>query len=137
MQSELYVHKREMVTKSQLGFVLWVTLGTLCLQDLLDVYFLFIQFLLGRVEIDKDNNVILLDLEMASMRHGRAFLTRINDNIPKILSSMEQMRGAFPLAAPRFESLILGMVYSAHQAKFQEREEDQEKWGEVLTRLAD
>ncbi|XP_045063582.1 protein FAM180A-like [Coregonus clupeaformis] len=102
------------------------------------------EFLLGRVEIDKDNNVILLDLEIASMRHGRAFLTRINDNIPKILSYMEQMvkaledqRGAFPLAAPRFESLILGMVYSAHQAKFQEREEDQEKWGEVLTRLAD
>lgn len=42
--------------------------------------------------------------------------------------------GALPLAAPRFESLILGIVYSAHQAKLQEREEDQEKWGEVLKR---
>ncbi|KAM9531179.1 uncharacterized protein ACWYII_042566 [Salvelinus alpinus] len=83
------------------------------------------------------------DLEMASMRQGRAFLARINHNIPKTLSSMEQMvkdledqRGAIPLAAPRFESLILGIVYSAHKAKLQEREEDQEKWGEVLKRLA-
>ncbi|XP_029607922.1 protein FAM180A-like [Salmo trutta] len=95
------------------------------------------EFLLGGVEIDKDNNIILLDLEMASMRQGRAFLARINDNIPKTLFSMEQMvkdledqRGAIPLAAPRFESLILGIVYSAHQAKLQEREEEQEKWGE-------
>uniref|UniRef100_A0A8C7SBU0 Protein FAM180A-like n=1 Tax=Oncorhynchus mykiss TaxID=8022 RepID=A0A8C7SBU0_ONCMY len=100
-------------------------------------------FLLGGVEIDKDNNIALLDLEMASMRQGRAFLAHINDNIPKTLSSMEQMvkdledkRGPLPLAQPRFESLILGMVYSAHQAKLQEREKDQEKWGEVLIRLA-
>jgi hypothetical protein len=106
-------------------------------------FYLSIQFLLGGVEIDKDNNIALLDLEMASMRQGRAFLAHINDNIPKTLSSMEQMvkdledkRGPLPLAQPRFESLILGMVYSAHQAKLQEREKDQEKWGEVLIRLA-
>uniref|UniRef100_A0A8C7JQ68 Protein FAM180A n=1 Tax=Oncorhynchus kisutch TaxID=8019 RepID=A0A8C7JQ68_ONCKI len=105
--------------------------------------YLSVQFLLGGVEIDKDNNIALLDLEMASMRQGRAFLAHINDNIPKTLSSMEQMvkdledkRGPLPLAQPRFESLILGMVYSAHQAKLQEREKDQEKWGEVLIRLA-
>uniref|UniRef100_A0A4W5MM73 Family with sequence similarity 180 member A n=1 Tax=Hucho hucho TaxID=62062 RepID=A0A4W5MM73_9TELE len=105
--------------------------------------YLSIQILLGGVEIDNDNNIALLDLEMASMRQGRAFLAHINDNIPKTLSSMEQMvkdledqRGPLPLSQPRFESLILGMVYSAHQTKLQEREKDQEKWGEVLIRLA-
>uniref|UniRef100_A0A673XCA6 Uncharacterized protein n=1 Tax=Salmo trutta TaxID=8032 RepID=A0A673XCA6_SALTR len=84
--------------------------------------YLSIQFLLGGVEIDKDNNIALLDMEMASMRQGRAFLAHINDNIPKTFSSMEQMvkdledkRGPLPLSQPHFESLILGMVYSAHQ----------------------
>ncbi|KAK6317685.1 protein FAM180A [Coregonus clupeaformis] len=161
MQSELYSHKREMVAKPQLRVLIWVTVATLRFQDLLDVSGaihgglpsqglgksisdanLMFEFLLGGVEIDKDNNIVLLDLEMASMRQGRAFLAHINDNIPKTLSSVEQMvkdledqRGPLPLSQPRFESLILGMVYSAHQAKLQEREEDQEKWGEVLIRL--
>ncbi|CAB1322546.1 unnamed protein product [Coregonus sp. 'balchen'] len=154
MQSELYSHKREMVAKPQLRVLIWVTVATLRFQDLLDVSGAIHGGLpsqgLGKsisdanlmFEIDKDNNIVLLDLEMASMRQGRAFLAHINDNIPKTLSSMEQMvkdledkRGPLPLSQPRFESLILGMVYSAHQAKLQEREEGQEKWGEVLIRL--
>ncbi|XP_055789014.1 protein FAM180A [Salvelinus fontinalis] len=163
MPSELYSHKREMVTRHRLRVLIWVAVATLWCQDLLEdvsgaVYGahpsqglgqsisdanLMFEFLLGGVEIDKDNNIALLDMEMASMRQGRAFLAHINDNIPKTLSSMEQMvkdledqRGPLPLSQPRFESLILGMVYSAHQAKLQEREEVQEKWGEVLIRLA-
>ncbi|XP_024239705.1 protein FAM180A [Oncorhynchus tshawytscha] len=163
MQSEVYSHKREMVAKPRPRVLIWVTVAIVWCQDLLEDVSgavhgglpsqglgqsitdsnLMFEFLLGGVEIDKDNNIALLDLEMASMRQGRAFLAHINDNIPKTLSSMEQMvkdledkRGPLPLAQPRFESLILGMVYSAHQAKLQEREKDQEKWGEVLIRLA-
>ncbi|XP_013981584.1 protein FAM180A [Salmo salar] len=163
MQSELYSHKRETGAKLRIRVLIWVIVATLGCQDLLedvsgaihgglpsqglgqsisDANLMF-EFLLGGVEIDKDNNIILLDMEMASMRQGRAFLAHINDNIPKTFSSMEQMvkdledkRGPLPLSQPRFESLILGMVYSAHQVKLQEREKDQEKWGEVLIRLA-
>uniref|UniRef100_A0A3B4WKG6 Family with sequence similarity 180 member A n=1 Tax=Seriola lalandi dorsalis TaxID=1841481 RepID=A0A3B4WKG6_SERLL len=89
-----------------------------------------------------DNNIVLLDKEMASMRQGRAFMSKINDDIPKSLSSMVQMVTALegqrrrPLAQTEFESLILSMVYSAHQAWHQERKEEQEAWGGVLLQLA-
>ncbi|XP_010901474.1 protein FAM180A [Esox lucius] len=163
MQQVLQVHENIMVSKPVLGLFFWVTLGTLCFQDLLegvsgaihgglasqgldqsinDANLMFESLLRG-IKIDKDNNIYLLDLEMASMRQGRAFLARINDNIPKTLPSMDQMVKALEdqtltlrLAASQFESLVLGMVYSAHQAKLQERDEDQEKWSDVMFRLA-
>ncbi|XP_039989732.1 protein FAM180A [Xiphias gladius] len=100
------------------------------------------EFLLGGVEIDQDNNIVLLDKEMASMRAGRAFLSQINDNIPRSLSSMVQMLTTLeeqrkrPLTQTQFESLVLSMVYSAHQAGHQERKEEQEAWGGVLLQLA-
>ncbi|XP_022610442.1 protein FAM180B [Seriola dumerili] len=103
---------------------------------------LMFEFLLGGVELDQDNNIVLLDKEMASMRQGRAFMSKINDDIPKSLSSMVQMVTALegqrrrPLAQAEFESLILSMVYSAHQAWHQERKEEQEAWGGVLLQLA-
>lgn len=92
--------------------------------------------------MDQDNNIILLDKELASMRSGRAFLSQINDNIPRSKSSMTQMvtslqdRRKRPLTLAQFESLVLSMVYSAHQAQHQEIEEEQEAWGEVLLQLA-
>lgn len=100
------------------------------------------QFLLGGVELDQDNNIVLLDKEMASMRQGRAFLSQINDDIPRSLSSMAQLVTTLdgqrrrPLTQAQFESLILSMVYSAHQAWHQQREEEQEAWGGVLLQLA-
>ncbi|XP_044050509.1 protein FAM180B [Siniperca chuatsi] len=103
---------------------------------------LMFEFLLGGVELDQDNNIVLLDKEMASMRPGRAFLSEINDNIPRSLSSMVQMVTALegqrrrPLTQVQFESLVLSMVYSAHQAWHQERKEEQEAWGGVLLQVA-
>lgn len=100
------------------------------------------QFLLGGVEIDQDNIVDLLDEEMASMRQGRAFLSQINDNIPKTQSSMEQMLDTLegqekaPLSPTEFESLVLSMVYSAYQSKQQEGKGEQLAWSGVLLRLA-
>lgn len=100
------------------------------------------QILLGGVEMDQDNNIVLLDKELASMRSGRAFLSQINDNIPRGQSSMVQMVSALqsqrrrPLSQAQFESLVLSMVYSAHQARHQEREEEQEAWAGVLLQLA-
>ncbi|GAA6221414.1 protein FAM180B [Lates japonicus] len=102
---------------------------------------LMFELLLGGVEIDRDNNIILLDKEMASMRLGRSFLSQINDNIPRSLSSMVQMVTTMerqkrrPLTKKQFESLVLSMVYSAHQASHQQREEEQEAWGGVLLQL--
>ncbi|KAL0968840.1 hypothetical protein UPYG_G00272580 [Umbra pygmaea] len=152
-----------MMAKTQLGILLRVTIGTLCFQLLLEdvsgaVHGVFasqgldqsiseanlmFEFLLSGIEIDEDNNIFLLDLEMASMKQGRAFLARINDNIPKTLSSIDQMvkaledqRGPLPLAAPQFESLILGIVYCAHQAKLQVQDDDRDKWSDVMFRLA-
>lgn len=98
------------------------------------------QLLLGGVEIDQDDNIILLDQEIASMRLGRAFFSQINDNIPKSQSSMEQMVTTLegqkrPLTQTQFETLILSMVYSAHQAWHQEKREEQEAWGGVLLQL--
>ncbi|XP_051808035.1 protein FAM180B [Acanthochromis polyacanthus] len=98
--------------------------------------------LLGGVEIDQDNNIVLLDKEMASMRQGRAFLSRINDNIPRSRSSMEQMVETLedqrrkPLTPVQFENLILSLVYSAYQARHQEERREQEAWGGVLLQLA-
>lgn len=100
------------------------------------------QLLLGGVEFDQDNNIVLLDKEMESMRQGRAFLSLINDNVPRSLSSMEQMVGALegqrsrPLTQLQFENLVLSMVYSAHRARQQESKEEEEAWGGVLLRLA-
>ncbi|KAK5867307.1 hypothetical protein PBY51_011812 [Eleginops maclovinus] len=73
---------------------------------------LMFEFLLGGVEIDHDNNIVLLDKEMASMRMGRAFLSQINDNIPRSPSSMDQM------------------------AWHHEREEQRKAWSDVLLQLA-
>ncbi|XP_077374234.1 protein FAM180A [Festucalex cinctus] len=103
---------------------------------------LMFEFLLGGVELNRDNNIILLDEEMASMRPGRAFLSQINDNIPRSLSSMEQMldmlksHGKQPLTQDQFESLILSTVLSAHRARNQHQPEDRVAWGDVLLQLA-
>uniref|UniRef100_A0A3Q1CML4 Family with sequence similarity 180 member A n=1 Tax=Amphiprion ocellaris TaxID=80972 RepID=A0A3Q1CML4_AMPOC len=103
---------------------------------------LMFELLLGGVEIDQDNNIVLLDKEMASMRQGRAFLSQINDNIPRSRSSMEQMVKTLedqrrkPLTPVQFENLILSLVYSAHQAWHQEERREQEAWGGVLLQLA-
>uniref|UniRef100_A0AAZ1X686 Protein FAM180A n=1 Tax=Oreochromis aureus TaxID=47969 RepID=A0AAZ1X686_OREAU len=100
------------------------------------------QLLLGGVELDRDNNIVLLDEEMASMRQGRAFLSLINDNVPRSLSSMEQMADALegqrsrPMTEQEFENVVLSMVYAAHQAWHEERKERQEAWGGVLLKLA-
>uniref|UniRef100_A0A3Q1I4U7 Family with sequence similarity 180 member B n=1 Tax=Anabas testudineus TaxID=64144 RepID=A0A3Q1I4U7_ANATE len=96
--------------------------------------------LLGGVEINQDNNVLLLDQEIASMKLGQAFFSQINDNIPKSQRSMEQMVTTLedqrrPLTQTQFETLVLSMVYSAHQAWRQEKREDQEAWGGVLLQL--
>ncbi|KAK1888108.1 Protein FAM180A [Dissostichus eleginoides] len=102
---------------------------------------LMFEFLLGGVEIDHDNNIVLLDKEMASMRTGRAFLSQINDNIPRSLSSMEQMVTAHksqnrPLTPDQFDGLVLSMVYSAQQAWHQDGEDHQKAWSEALLQLA-
>ncbi|XP_030587806.1 protein FAM180A [Archocentrus centrarchus] len=146
--------KRRMTEGSQLNIVLRVILW-LCFEQVLrdvaaginptettDSSNLLYELLLGGVEFDRDNNIVLLDKEMASMRQGRAFLSQINDNVPRSLSSMEQMVDALegqrsrPLAQLQFENLVLSMVYSAHQVSHQERKEEQEAWGGVLLKLA-
>nr|XP_057932143.1 protein FAM180A [Doryrhamphus excisus] len=91
---------------------------------------LMFEFLLGGVELNQDNNIVLLDEEMASMRTGRSFLTHINDNIPRSLSSMEQMVTTLktqprrPLTQDQFQGLVLSMVLSAHRTRNQQRGED-------------
>lgn len=74
------------------------------------------------------------------MKLGQAFFSQINDNIPKSQRSMEQMVTTLedqrrPLTQTQFETLVLSMVYSAHQAWRQEKREDQEAWGGVLLQL--
>uniref|UniRef100_A0A3Q2YBE7 Family with sequence similarity 180 member A n=1 Tax=Hippocampus comes TaxID=109280 RepID=A0A3Q2YBE7_HIPCM len=99
-------------------------------------------FLLGGVELNQDSNIVLLDEEMASMRPGRAFLSRVNNNIPRSLSSMQQMvdvlksRRKEPMTQDLFESLVLSMVRSAYQTGNQRRPKDREAWGEMLLQLA-
>ncbi|XP_041854040.1 protein FAM180A [Melanotaenia boesemani] len=104
-----------------------------------DVNLMF-EFLLGGVVIDQDSNVLLLDKEMASMRQGREFLSQINDDIPKSLSSMSLMvstleaRQKTRLTQSEFDNLVLSMVYSAHQA--QKSRDKREAWGGMLLQLA-
>uniref|UniRef100_A0A8C6NNH7 Protein FAM180A n=1 Tax=Nothobranchius furzeri TaxID=105023 RepID=A0A8C6NNH7_NOTFU len=99
------------------------------------------QFLLGGVATDQDN-IFLLDEEMSSMRKGKEFLSHINDGIPKTPNAMELMVHTLQnhpkkhLTQDQFESLILSMVYSAHQAQVQGSKEKQEAWGGVLLQLA-
>lgn len=83
----------------------------------------------------------MLDVELASMRQGRAFLALLNDNIPKSLSALEGMalsleRQDKPISSTRFEALVLGTVYSAYQARRQRPENEQRAWTDVLGRLA-
>ncbi|KAM9351687.1 protein FAM180A [Symphorus nematophorus] len=147
--------KRRMKMKMQLKICLQVLLWLWFEQVLQDVAAgntptgssvsdanLMFEFLLGGVEMDQDNNIVLLDKELASMRSGRAFLSEINDNIPRSRSSMMQMVTTLQsprkrqMTQPQFDKLVLSMVYSAHQAWHQEREEEQEAWGGVLLQLA-
>lgn len=81
------------------------------------------------------------DQEIASMRQGRAFLSLINDSIPKTVSAMkkllamqEEQDNSFTQA--RFETLILGMIYSAYQARNQRLESEQQAWTDILGRFA-
>ncbi|XP_053742780.1 protein FAM180B [Synchiropus splendidus] len=103
---------------------------------------LMFEFLLGGIRMNRDNNIVLLDEEMASTRPGRALLAQINDNIPRNPSSMMQMVKALkrsrgrPLAQDQFHDLVLSSVYSAYQAQRQEEEEEQQVWAEVLLQLA-
>ncbi|XP_036440795.1 protein FAM180A isoform X2 [Colossoma macropomum] len=102
------------------------------------------EFLLSGLVIDVDNNIAMRDQEMASMRQGRAFLALINDNIPKTVPAMEELLIALEdeeksFSQSNFETLILGIIYSAYQVHKQEveRQEVQQKaWAGVLGRLA-
>ncbi|CAG5957937.1 unnamed protein product [Menidia menidia] len=103
---------------------------------------LMYEILLHGLIIDQDNNVILLDEELASMRKGREFLSQINDGIPKSLSSTALMVSTLeehqrtPLTQAQFDNVVLSMVYSAHQALAQRSTEEREAWGGVLLQLA-
>ncbi|XP_026878157.1 protein FAM180A [Electrophorus electricus] len=97
---------------------------------------LVFEFLLSGLVIDADNNVALRDEEMASMKQGRAFLSLINDNVPKTVPAMEELlatleEGEQSFSQSRFETLILGMIYSAYQVQEQDH-----AWPWVLGRLA-
>uniref|UniRef100_A0A3Q3VTN2 Family with sequence similarity 180 member B n=1 Tax=Mola mola TaxID=94237 RepID=A0A3Q3VTN2_MOLML len=99
------------------------------------------QILLEGIEMDPDDNIVLLDKELASMRIGRNFLSLINDNIPKSQSSMMQIVTTLQnqrsrLTPVQFDNLVLSMVYSAKQGWHQKRQEDQEAWGRALLQLA-
>ncbi|KAK2842344.1 hypothetical protein Q5P01_012544 [Channa striata] len=102
---------------------------------------LMFEFLLEGVELDLDDNIVLIDKELASTRLGRTFLSQINENIPRSLNHMAQMVSELtvqrrkPLSQSKFETLVLGMVYSAHRAGHLERNEGQEAWGEILLQL--
>lgn len=83
----------------------------------------------------------MLDKELASMRQGRAFLALLNDNIPKTVSGLEKMAHSLevqdkPISSSRFETLVLGIVYSAYQARRQRPQKEQQAWTDVLGRLA-
>ncbi|KAM3609232.1 uncharacterized protein V6R79_011563 [Siganus canaliculatus] len=102
---------------------------------------LMFEFLLGGVEMDQ-GNIVLLDKELASMRSGRAFLSQINDNIPRTQSSMMALAAALegqkkkPMPQAQFDNLVLSLVYSAHQAWNQKSQDEQQAWGTVLLQLA-
>ncbi|XP_028823255.1 protein FAM180A [Denticeps clupeoides] len=102
---------------------------------------LIFQFLLGGLVIDADDNVAMQDQEMASMRQGRAFLTLLNDNIPKTITAMETLledleSQEMALSQSRFESLLFGTVYSAYKVKGHQGAEEQQAWTQLLGRLA-
>ncbi|XP_014849297.1 PREDICTED: protein FAM180B [Poecilia mexicana] len=133
-----------------LPIILWLWLGQVLQDvaagsgpnaDLSDANLMF-EILLSGVELNKDNNVFLLDEELASMRKGREFLSQINDGIPRTRTSTELMmktREAHrktPLTRDQFENLVLSMVYSALQVGAQRNEEEREAWGGVLIQLA-
>lgn len=100
------------------------------------------QILLGGLELDQDNNVVLLDQELASMRIGRAFLSQINDHIPRNWSSMMQMASMLggqrsrPLPPAQFDRVVLSLVYSAQQGQQQDAEEQRQAWAGLLLQLA-
>lgn len=91
--------------------------------------------------IDEDNNVGMQDQEMASMRQGRDFLSLINDDIPKTVPAMEELLVMLEeeeqsFNQDYFETVILGMVYSAYQIREKRQESQQQAWARVLGRLA-
>ncbi|XP_006642767.1 protein FAM180A [Lepisosteus oculatus] len=101
---------------------------------------LMYEFLLGGLVIDDDDNIYMLDEEMASMRKGKVFITLLNDYVPKTVITMERMLAALPyqekpLELFRFETLVLGTVYSAYQMRRQHLEHPQKAWGGLLVRL--
>ncbi|XP_043121054.1 protein FAM180A [Puntigrus tetrazona] len=102
---------------------------------------LMFEFLWSGLEIDADNNIVMRDQEIASMRQGRAFLSLINDSIPKTVSAMENLLAELEkqdnsFTQARFETLLLGTVYSAYQARNQRLESEQQAWKDILGRLA-
>ncbi|XP_048024251.1 protein FAM180A [Megalobrama amblycephala] len=102
---------------------------------------LMFEFLWRGLEIDVDSNVVMRDQEIASMRQGRAFLSLINDSIPKTVSAMEKLLATLEeqdnsFTQTRFETLILGTIYSAYQARNQRLESEQQAWTDILGRLA-
>lgn len=91
--------------------------------------------------IDEDNNVGMRDQEIASMRQGRVFLSLINDDIPKTVPAMEELlvmleEEAQSFNEDHFETLILGIIYSAYQVREKRQESQQQAWAGVLGRLA-
>ncbi|XP_017320726.1 protein FAM180A [Ictalurus punctatus] len=102
---------------------------------------LLYEFLLSGLVIDEDNNVGMRDQEMASMRQGRVFLSLINDDIPKTVPAMEELlvmleEEAQSFNEDHFETLILGIIYSAYQVREKRQESQQQAWAGVLGRLA-
>ncbi|KAF4091558.1 hypothetical protein AMELA_G00038380 [Ameiurus melas] len=102
---------------------------------------LLYEFLLSGLVIDEDNNVGMRDQEMASMRQGRVFLSLINDDIPKTVPAMEELlvmleEEAQSFNQDHFETLILGIIYSAYQVREKRQESQQHAWAGVLGRLA-
>ncbi|XP_066556792.1 protein FAM180A isoform X2 [Amia ocellicauda] len=98
------------------------------------------EILLRGLVIEKDNNIVLQDEELASMRQGRVFVSLINDNVPKSRVTMQRLLGRlqaerWPLEMFHFETLVLGAVYSAHQARRQKSAEEQAVWGGLLMQL--
>lgn len=91
--------------------------------------------------IDEDNNVGMRDQEMASMKQGRVFLSLINDDIPKTVPAMKELLNTFEeekesFNQENFETLILGIIYSAYQVRERRQESQQKEWASVLGRLA-
>ncbi|KAI5623995.1 protein FAM180A [Silurus asotus] len=99
------------------------------------------QFLLRGLVIDEDNNVGIRDQEMASMKQGRVFLSLINDDIPKTVLAMEELlimleEEEQSFNQGNFETLLLGIIYSAYQVHDKRQESQQQAWASVLGRLA-